>query len=373
MDMRKTAALFLIICLVLLAGCSNTDLPGENNIPDIPDFSGEVNSLPSDIAGEAGGFHYGGSAEWPDYIPADIPELQGEISMVMEAPESHIRMFYEDITEGQIEDYLSELQAAGFQLEYLVYVREGFPDNSEERIKKGEYDAVDITKGEYHMRLEFGGNSATYDVSVTGFEDAVATATTLQWPSDLNGIVPPPERCALTSINQTSGIGAGYSIMCTPEDDEVFSEYVNSLYALDFYKDPSIVSVDENQNLWLTDGAMSVQIQYSISSELMLLIEEQTANAEAALAWPQELEDLIPQPERCEITSVLPSADFLISCKPEDPDVLQDYLSVLRDLGFEEDNIFEGIDGEILSVTMVKMGTSVDLMISPDSIMIHVK
>ena len=91
------------------------------------------------------------------------------------------------------------------------------------------------------------------------------------------------------------------------------------------------------------------------------------------LAWPQELEGLVPPPERCEITSTIPGVDFLIGCKPEDADVLQDYLNVLRDLGFEEDNIFEGIDGQILSVTMVKMGITIDLMISPDSIMIHVK
>jgi hypothetical protein len=370
---RKSTALFLIILSVVLAGCNDTNSLGENNIPDVPGFSSEANSPPVDFTGESGSSHFGYSDEWPDYIPAEIPELEGEISLVMESAESHIRIFYENISETQIEDYLAELQEAGFHLEFLVYVAEGFPDNSEERIKKGEYDAVDITKGEYHMRLEFGGSEATYDIYTSGFEAEAIAATTPRWPAALQNLVPPPERCELTSVDQMGGFDRGYLIRCKPEDDGVFPDYADALYALGFYKEPNIVSVDESSNLWLTDGNINVRIQYSLTSELMLQIEEQQGDAASALEWPQELEGLLPQPERCEITSVLPNPNIMISCKPEDTDVLEDYLSVLRDLGFEEDDIFEGVDGEILSVTMAKMGASIQLMISADSIMIQVK
>jgi hypothetical protein len=367
---RRTATVFLIIWSGLLAGCSERNSPEEINIPD---FSDEADSPPADFSGESGGAFFGYGDEWPDYIPAEIPELEGEISLVMESAESHIRIFYDNISENQIEDYLAELQDAGFHLEFLVYVTEGFPDNSEEKIKKGEYDAVDITKGEYHMRLEFGGSEATYDIYTSGFEEEAIAATTPQWPVELQNLIPPPERCELTSVDQAGGFNVGYLIRCKPEDDEVFPDYANALYTLGYYKEPNIVSVDESSNLWLTDGNIKVRIQYSLMSELMLQIEKQQSDAAPALEWPQELEGQIPPPERCEIMSVLPSAEIMISCKPEDTDVLQDYLSELRDLGFEEDNVFEGVDGVILSVTMVRMETFVQIMISTDSIMIQIK
>ena len=106
--------------------------------------------------------------DWPESIPDDIPVLEGNIQMVMEAPGSHIRIFYQDLTERQLEQYLDRLEEEGFQLEYIVYTREGYPDKSEERLKRGDYDAVDITKGEYHMRIEYGSDITTYDIYTAG-------------------------------------------------------------------------------------------------------------------------------------------------------------------------------------------------------------
>lgn len=108
---------------------------------------------------------------WPESIPKDIPALEGNINLVMEAPGSHIRIFYRNLTKRQVEQYLDRLEKEGFDLEYIVYTREGFPDKSEGRIKRGEFDAVDITKGEYHMRLEPGEDTTTYDIYTTGFQD----------------------------------------------------------------------------------------------------------------------------------------------------------------------------------------------------------
>lgn len=367
----KTRTKILIVILLLQCGCNDSGKIGGNDVPNVLGFFDEENSPPTEFD-ELESLHFKGG-EWPDYIPADIPELKGDISLVMDSPESHIRIFYKNISEDEIKDYLLELHELGFQLDFLVYVREGFPDNSEERIKEGEYDAVDITKGEYHMRLEFGAGEATYDVYTSGFEAEAIAATTPQWPTELNEIIPPPERCELTRVEQTSGSDVGYSIFCNPEDDEVFSDYANVLYALGFYKDPNIVTVNESDNLRLTDGDTSIQIDLFFASELMLTIHKEQSNTAPTLEWPQELEGRIPPPERCEMRSIIPGAGFMISCKPEDADVLQDYLRMLRDLGYVEDNIFEGLDGQIISVTMVKMDTSIDLMISPDSITIHVK
>ncbi|MFL7792390.1 MAG: hypothetical protein AB8I69_09640 [Anaerolineae bacterium] len=118
--------------------------------------------------------YLGGSGSeftWPESIPEDIPVLEGDISLVMEAPGSHVRIFYQNLTKRQVEQYLGQLEEKGFDLEYIVYTREGFPDNSDGRTKRGEYDAVDITKGEYHMRLEYSSDTTTYDIYATGFQD----------------------------------------------------------------------------------------------------------------------------------------------------------------------------------------------------------
>lgn len=104
---------------------------------------------------------------WPESIPKDIPVLEGDISLVMEGSGSHIRIFYRNLTESQLEQYLDHLKKEGFKLEYVVYTREGFPDKSDERLKRGDYDAVDITKGEHHMRLEYGSDMTTYDIYLT--------------------------------------------------------------------------------------------------------------------------------------------------------------------------------------------------------------
>jgi hypothetical protein len=114
--------------------------------------------------------HTGGSGlgfTWPESIPDDIPVLEGDISIVMEAPGSHIRIFYQNLSERQLEQYLNQLEKEEFELEYVIYTREGYPDKSEERLKRGEYDAVDITRGEYRMRLEYGKDTTVYDTGLS--------------------------------------------------------------------------------------------------------------------------------------------------------------------------------------------------------------
>ena len=109
---------------------------------------------------------------WPESIPDDIPILEGEIQMVMEAPGSHIRIFYQNLAQDQLERYLNLLEQEGFELEYIVYTREGFPDKSEEKHQRGDYDAIDITKGQYHMRIEHGSDITTYDIYTSGFQSS---------------------------------------------------------------------------------------------------------------------------------------------------------------------------------------------------------
>ncbi len=141
MDLK---ALPLVVITLLLSACiglgSNTAAGGQPG-PDIWPTSPAADA-PQDL----GWIKRGDAATWPAYLPADIPPLEGSIRLVMEGGD-RVRIFYEDMTKEQVDQYLQLLQQQGFHLQYQVYVQEGFPDNSAERMKKGDYDAVDITKG----------------------------------------------------------------------------------------------------------------------------------------------------------------------------------------------------------------------------------
>ncbi len=365
---RKRVVFFLIIWSVLLAGCIDANSPGGNNIPNL---IGEDDFPPEDFGEVSEGSQSDDGWEWPEYIPADIPELKEEIRNVLVAPESHIRMFYKNISEDQIEDYLVELDEAGFNLEFIVYVQEGFPDDSDERIRKGEFDAVDITKGEYHMNLSYGGGTATYDIDITGFETWYVAPPSPKWPAELADI-PAPERCELTDVIDFGMYDLSYVISCKYEDDKAFDDYVNTLKEYGFYKDPHHTSIDESMMITLTDGAIAVTVEEMFYSNLSLTIERQQRET-PDLEWPQELEGLIPQPDRCEVIRILPGEVLIIECKTADENMLRDYIDVLGELGFEMEDEFDDLNGEILSVSLTKGEISVVLLpISTEGIMLQI-
>ena len=152
---KQFKLLMVTLALVATLGCgllSKADLnqPEEENIPAHNDID------------------FGGINEWPAYLPPEIPVLQGEIRLVMGAPDAKVRIFYEPLSDQQIEQYLELCQENGFEVAYQIYTREGFPDQSAEKQKAGDYDAVVITKDHYRMRLEYGEDTATLDIEILG-------------------------------------------------------------------------------------------------------------------------------------------------------------------------------------------------------------
>ncbi len=228
--LRKLASCVSALMLIVLAmGSSNPGSVEERSTEDTME-----GIFPTEEFGvDFGGFHSGDCTIWPDNIPEDIPVLNGDIYTLMEAPGPHTRLLYQNITEQQVEEYLSQLEEEGFRLEFIVYVEEGFPDRSDEKIERGEFDPVDITKGEYRMRLEFGVNGATYDIYASGFEDEVATANALLWPETLAVLVSASEKCELMSIYSGHHEG-GYYITSKTEDDNVLQDYLQVLKDLGF-------------------------------------------------------------------------------------------------------------------------------------------
>ena len=351
------AAMFL---LLLIAGCVPNVPAGGMSNPLLPviDTNGSV-SLP---ASGTPGFKSGENAQWPAYIPQEIPALDGKISTVMEAADSHIRIFYDELDQNQRENYLKLLEEQGFQLEYIIYVQEGFPDNSEKRRKEGDFDAVDITKDQYHMRLAYGDNSATYDVYTSGFKETVVVALAVHWPEDLVGSVPQPERCMLERIDVLPP--QVYRITCKIEDDNVAGDYQQILQNAGFIPG-EIIQTGDGQIILAAYNRDNLTVNLDLSTSSRMTVEIAVNAVMKQIGWPENLFGVLPAPQRCEINNVLPTSgsDVIISCAAQDEQVTADYITSLLSEGFTESSRMESQSGELISVNLDKGGVHVQLLL----------
>ena len=232
--LKPTTALIAILILAVSACGRGPGSPSSAFSPTATDSGAGLATMEAGLA--EGGSRYGEYARWPEEIPADIPPLEGEIEVVMVAPGSHIRIVYSSVSEQTVSQYLAHLDTLGFQLEYIVYSSPAIPDaDTAKRIARGEWDAVDITKGPYLMRLEPGGGQATYDIYTAGFwtpdPSTLITATPIVWPSDIPDRVPQPATCEIRSLAQlgTPGYEGGYQISFECSDPLVQKRYVEVL------------------------------------------------------------------------------------------------------------------------------------------------
>lgn len=232
MNRIQTATLLMALCAIGISACGREPAtPPPDVSPGSTDAAINEGLATSEAAMAESGFLYGEYARWPDSIPDDIPVLEGKIEVVMEAPGSHIRIFYSLVSEQQVSQYLAQLEAEDFQLEYIVYVQEGFADTSNDHIARSEFDAVDISKGPYHMRLEPGGGQATYDIYTAGFItpdlQSFITATPIAWPDDIPRQISPPANCEIDALAKLST--GGYQITFVCSDENVQAQFVDAM------------------------------------------------------------------------------------------------------------------------------------------------
>ncbi|MBN1267916.1 MAG: hypothetical protein JXA25_20660 [Anaerolineales bacterium] len=367
---RFRKEIFFVILLIAVS-CACRFLPArQSDAPDavqlneeagMPDFGNDFPEM--DIPGIE-------AAEWPAYLPSDMPELKGDISTVMVARESHVRIFYEKVEEGVILAYLNQLENAGYSLEYLVYAAEGFESSAEERAAAGEYDAVDISNGTFHMRLEYGAGTAVYDIYIQGF--SVPDDPPLTWPDDLKATLPEPPQCSLLSADQT-GSGS-YRIRCRPESESVGTDYVLLLQENGFTEsDCSEIVYEYGQSYTLSNENLCVTVIAGLGTELQIQVEQDSGSQ--GNQWPTNLVDAVPEPGRVSIVSVMSpeSRNHLITVLAEDSDVLQDYILDLEEAGFNQVDIFEGMDGQILSITLSDGVWVIEMMASPMDLQIMLR
>ncbi|MDD5094678.1 MAG: hypothetical protein PHV74_09910 [Dehalococcoidia bacterium] len=206
--------------------------------------------------------------QWPVYLPDDIPVLAGDIRLVMGSPDTNVRIFYEPLSERLIKAYVQLCAQKGFAIKYLVYTQEGFPDNSAERIKSGEFDAIDITKGDYALRLECGSDLATLDIQITSATPR-NSPTTIPWPADIKPSVPQPEQCWVRNIANLSY--GGYQIVCQYADGNLrLNEYLQVLTTLGFQETDRLINDhDEIVHVTLETESMSVKLMPHSPSSTM--------------------------------------------------------------------------------------------------------
>lgn len=347
------------VFVFLLAGCIVTGCAKapESEPPNI--------NLPLDQTGNpttktisAAVSAFGEPAQWPDYIPDDIPVLQGDIASVMEGG-SHIRLFYRNVTKDQVLDYLDLLKSLGFNLEYRIYVQEGFPDNSEKREKLGDFDAVDITRGDYHMNITYGPDPV-YDVYTSGFQEQAAAATTLQWPAEIPASVPQPPNCVLVSVD--AGADGIFNLSCKKETDDVETAYQELLLAAGFQqKDRTTVGDIAIETTVFENGEAVVLPNFGFSPTIFSI---QVYRIPEPTQWPEALIAVVPQPAQCKIGSILSvsPSKYLINCSFSNEDFLTDYTDVLAQTAFAETAKFVDANNRIISVTMENRFAKVQLL-----------
>jgi len=147
LSIASTAAVLVLSCTMLTGLSDTSEEPQSQGSPRFAD--------PHCGSPQADSGNTRKNTSWPGSVPSEIPPLEENISTVFNTG-SMIRIFYSGTTVNQINDYLGLLEQHGFSLKPIVYVREGFPDKSVEKMSEGDYDAIEARKGTIFIRIEFG-------------------------------------------------------------------------------------------------------------------------------------------------------------------------------------------------------------------------
>lgn len=305
----------------------------------------------------------GDQARWPDYIPDEIPALDGAIRKIMQGSTS-LRIFYSDLSQQQVDAWLALLRQRGFQVQHVVYVQEGFPDNSAERIAAGDFDAVNISKDPYYLDISYGGGPTTLDIQTSGFEDAYPFTPERDWPADLAGVIPPPMRSRIEAVYaQADG---GFEVVATPGDASAVADYVQALLAAGFapltapVKGSAPVGGDYRDVYGRDDIELAIDSSPSVSTMRLTVWRVDRANLPA---WPADLDGLVPQPEGSSVKMLVPLGghNWIISCAGPGAQLLAAYAGQLSAAGFTVTGRSESPGGGLAQVELQGRGLEVDL------------
>ncbi len=313
---------------------------------------GEDGVAPTTSAGDMGYENPGlgpvGGEEWPDAIPDDIPVLDGEITLVM-AGDVSVRMFYAGVSDDDLVGYIEKLDSLGYDLEYIVYETPGSEDRAQEKADAGEWDAVRATKGEYHLGLEFGSGTGTFDISGIPME---GFGPDTSWPEQWAGI-PAPMQLA---VNQVVDLGAnGPLVEVAYETDDDITAYVAELEAVGFtVTDRSYDQNDEIISVTVGDGAHDVYMRtypggrFEISVSVAAPVAS-PGDGPAPDVVTREFPEWLPEVPGGELITATDGGDgsFTAVVAIGDGHTVAEYVHVVEDAGYAESGTM--LAGHILS------------------------
>jgi len=364
---KRLIALLSTVVLLFVAGCiendTNADTKRDKNADKNENIKNAEETSDSYNFNEAG-FGSGEALAWPDYIPKAIPQLKGEISLIF-VDDYTIRIFFNSVTKDDLEEYIYIMKDAGYKEEFIIYVQEGFADNSKQREEKGEYDAVKFIRDNYEITVEQGEDVAVLDIASAKFsqseKDAINQAKNphYEWPTNLS--FPQPSGCEI-EIVENSHDGSLY-IICIFESDNNINEYVEILQQIGFEK----TKQNKNQNGKIIDVVLlnsntAVEINANVLNQLRFIIwldgtyvapDEMHPQAIDG-NWPSALPQDIPPFEQGTVESALTMSDnqFMVVVQAEDEDAFDNYIELLLKSGFsqvgqKEDYTFSDVEYEI--------------------------
>ncbi len=189
--------------------------------------------------------------------------------------------------------------------------------------------------------------------------EAIPTSPGLDWPPELEGVVPRPGRCPVESAAPDSR--GGYNITCRPADETVAGDYGQALLAGGFQPKKSATYTGPGEKYAREDLEILVE-QTSTYLMHIRILRPDLSNT----TWPSNLSGILPQPEGCRVTNVLEGGGPypLVSVSCEGGRTVQDYMALLVSNGFVETSRMETPEGDRDSARLEKAPLKVQLMIS---------
>ena len=245
-----------------------------------------------------------------------------------------------------------------------MYTEEGQPDHSEEKLKKGDYDAVNITRGNYRMRIEYGAGDVTYDI------EGVTIGSLVGWPEELLGRLSQPEECEISTVFPMQD--GSISIECkSTTTNNSLEQYVEQLKGMGY----AVVHENFNQNhewidVSLSDGDTTVKARTYGSDILGLQVWLTGSDQLEGVVLPEDKNDKwsesvpanVPAFTEGELISALGSNPTLFIYEVTDEGALERYMQQLVSAGFEETNRFDNMEGGLINATFSDGKTNIQLI-----------
>jgi len=228
--------------LMLLTGCgASPDVSVGPNGDLIRDITNKVDGQTQKAVDTT-------ASGWPEGMPADVPPFTGKVRNVMvgggSAQNSRARLFLQNVSLEQFNQYLASLKQAGYKLQGVVYTHDSTAASEEaarKRAADGNYDAVKADKGSRKLTLSYPGPSGDMTLDVDGLSAVESQQVNrVSWPKNWAERVPPPDTCQLDQRSISANDSKGLSLYCTFSDSEqsqltqIYEAYQQKLRAKGF-------------------------------------------------------------------------------------------------------------------------------------------